>query len=68
MRRILLALFAVCCVLAAQAIAQKRAFSIEDLYRLRGVDEFHLSPDGKTIAFILRSDDLGKGSVFGTSG
>jgi dipeptidyl aminopeptidase/acylaminoacyl peptidase len=38
--------------------AAKRAFTIEDLYRLRGIEDLHVSPDGKTIAFTLRTDDL----------
>jgi len=61
MRRIVFALFIVCSVLlTAQAFAEKRAFTIEDLYRIRGIDEFHLSPDGKTIAVTLHSDNLAK--------
>ncbi len=38
--------------------ADKRAFTIEDLYRLRGIEDLHVSPDGQTIVFTLRTDDL----------
>lgn len=40
--------------------AGKRAFTIEDLYRIRGIEHLHLSPDGATILFTLRTDDLPK--------
>lgn len=40
--------------------AQKRAFTIEDLYRIKHIDDLHLSPDGRLIAMVLVSDDLGK--------
>ena len=38
--------------------ASKRAFTIEDLYRLHGIEELDVSPDGKIIVFALRDDDL----------
>jgi hypothetical protein len=31
--------------------AEKRAFTIEDLYRLKGVQHLALSPDGARLAF-----------------
>ena len=36
------------------------AESIEDLYRIQGIEDLHLSPDGKTLVFSLRTDDLPK--------
>ncbi len=33
------------------ANAQKRAFTIEDLYKVKGVYSVSLSPDGKTICY-----------------
>jgi Tol biopolymer transport system component len=61
MRRRLFLFFAVySLLLAAPCFAEKRAFTIEDLYRIRGVEDLHPSPDGKTIAFTLRTDDLAK--------
>ena len=43
-------------VVAAQAA--KRAFSIEDLYRIRSVGDAQPSPDGKSIVFVLATRDL----------
>ncbi len=37
---------------------EKRAFSIEDLYRLKGVQHLALSPDGTRLAFEVSSQDL----------
>ncbi|HJW71571.1 MAG TPA: S9 family peptidase [Geothrix sp.] len=36
----------------------KRAFAIEDLYRLKGVQHLALSPDGSKLAFEVSSQDL----------
>ena len=55
--------WSVVCLLA-MAIAShaaRRAFTIEDLYRVRGIEDLHLSPDNRTVVFTLRTDDLGKG-------
>ena len=44
---------------AAAAFAQsKRAFTIEDLYRVKNVSDLTLSPDGKTLAFTVTTSDL----------
>jgi dipeptidyl aminopeptidase/acylaminoacyl peptidase len=40
--------------------AQKRAFTIEDYYRVQRVDGMHVSPDGRLIVFMLIADDLGR--------
>jgi len=37
---------------------EKRAFQIEDLYRLKGVQHLALSPDGSRLAFEISSQDL----------
>jgi dipeptidyl aminopeptidase/acylaminoacyl peptidase len=47
-------------LLAPASPAQKRAFSIEDLYRVKHINDMHLSSDGRQIVFALTSDDLGK--------
>jgi len=47
-------------LLAIPGVAEKRAFTLEDAYRVRAVEGLRLSPDGKTIAFGLRTDDLPK--------
>ena len=44
--------------LLLSASAQKRAFAIEDLYRVKGVASVSLSPDGKTICYTSSSSDL----------
>jgi dipeptidyl aminopeptidase/acylaminoacyl peptidase len=38
--------------------AEKRAFQIEDLYRLKGVQHLALSPDGARLAFEVSSQNL----------
>lgn len=43
---------------AIPGFASKRAFTIEDLYRVKGVEDLTVSPDGKTLVFVLRNDDL----------
>lgn len=40
------------------AAAEKRAFTIEDLYRLKGVQQLALSPDGSKLLFDVSSQDL----------
>jgi dipeptidyl aminopeptidase/acylaminoacyl peptidase len=40
--------------------ADKRAFQIEDLYRLKGVQHLDLSPDGSKLLFEVSSQDLRK--------
>lgn len=37
---------------------EKRAFHIEDLYRLKGIQHLALSPDGSRLAFEVSSQDL----------
>lgn len=44
----------------ASAYAQKRPFSVEDLYRIRGVSDLHASPDGKTFLYSVTVSDLGR--------
>ena len=44
--------------LLLSANAQKRAFTIEDLYKVKGVYSVSLSPDGKTICYTASSSDL----------
>ena len=38
--------------------AEKRAFTIEDLYRLKAVQHLALSPDGSKLAFEVSTQDL----------
>ncbi len=45
-------------LLAPLCAAEKRAFQIEDLYRLKGVQHLALSPDGSQLAFEVSTTDL----------
>ncbi|HXG94625.1 MAG TPA: S9 family peptidase [Blastocatellia bacterium] len=45
-------------ILAISAQAQKRAFTIEDLYRIKSVSDVHISPDGKSIIYVVSASDL----------
>ena len=47
-------------LLFADAYAAKRAFTIEDLYRLHQVRNLSLSPDGTSIVFTVTTSDLPK--------
>src|ERR687884_154606 len=53
-----LALLSLSLLLAASAFAQKRGFTIEDLYRVKNVGDLSLSPDGRTVLFSLSTSDL----------
>src|SRR5204862_4424579 len=56
MKRVLsIALLFVGTVAFAQS---KRAFTIEDLYRAKGISDLTLSPDDKTLAFTVTTSDL----------
>jgi dipeptidyl aminopeptidase/acylaminoacyl peptidase len=43
---------------AAQSAAGKRAFSIEDLGRIKSISEVSVSPDGKSILYVVTTSDL----------
>lgn len=43
-----------------QSAKEKRAFTIDDLYRVKSVSGIHLSPDGKNLLFTVREDNLKK--------
>lgn len=49
------------CAVALHSITIKRAFTIEDLYKIRNAGVPVLSPDGKQIAFTLNRSDFRKG-------
>ncbi len=40
--------------------AQKRAFTIEDLYRVKNLSDLHVSPDGRTLLFAVTTSDLAR--------
>src|SRR5262245_41372864 len=43
------------------AAAEKKAFTIADLYKLKTVENPEISPDGKRVAFTVREDTLETG-------
>ncbi len=45
---------------AGGLFAQKRAFTIEDLYRVKGVSDIQVSPDGKSVMYTLTTSDLAR--------
>ena len=45
---------------ATPAFAQKRAFTIEDLYRVQDIGELAVSPDGRTVLYTVATKDLGR--------
>jgi dipeptidyl aminopeptidase/acylaminoacyl peptidase len=48
-------------MICISASAQKRAFTLSDLYKIKTVAEPQLSPDGKRIAFVVTEQFLNKG-------
>jgi Tol biopolymer transport system component len=44
--------------LSGFAYAQKRAFTIEDLYRIKNVSDVHISPEGKSVTYLVTESDL----------
>ena len=59
MKRLTLLIILIALPLGA-AQAQKRAFTIEDLYRIKSIGDVHLSPDGKTIVYTVSTPDLAR--------
>lgn len=61
-RAIFLASLVSCVALAPALRAEsgKRAFALPDLYRLKGVGDVVLSPDGRTVVFGVTSSDITK--------
>ncbi len=44
--------------LVVSAYAEKRGFTIEDLYRIKNVSSLQISPDGKSIIYVVSTSDL----------
>jgi dipeptidyl aminopeptidase/acylaminoacyl peptidase len=44
--------------LSTAVYAQKRAFTIEDLYRVKAISDLHISPDGKSVVYAVAESDL----------
>src|SRR5215467_3125888 len=58
MNRRLAWLLPVLLIVGTAASAQKRAFTIEDLYRIKSISDVHISPDGKSVVYVLGVADL----------
>ena len=58
MRRVFL--FSFILLLSFTSHAQKRAFTIEDLYRVKNISDLHVAPDGKTVIFVVSISDLAR--------
>lgn len=56
MRYLLVIVSLLICVNPAHA--QKRAFNIEDLYRIKSVSDVHVSPDGRSVIYVLTTSDF----------
>lgn len=56
MRKALILSAALCALLPANA--QKRAFTISDIYKIKTVSGLSLSPDGKTVCYTASASDL----------
>lgn len=56
MKRLLLLLLVV--LFSTQLIAQKRAITVEDLWKIKRIGAYDVSPDGKTIAFTVTAYDM----------
>ncbi|HEX8090806.1 MAG TPA: DPP IV N-terminal domain-containing protein, partial [Blastocatellia bacterium] len=58
MRRRIVWLLLILIVAACPANAQKRAFTIEDIYRVKSIADAHVSPDGKSIVYVVGTSNL----------
>ena len=47
-------------IIATTAQAQKRAFTIEDLYKIKGISGIQISPDGRSIVYAITTSDLAR--------
>src|SRR5581483_10563889 len=54
----LLSLFVILLIPTALAFAEKRPFTIDDLYRIKSISDIHISPDGKHVVYALTVSDL----------
>src|ERR1700733_13964566 len=57
-KALMLLLFSLGIVIPSRA--DKRAFTIEDLYRVRALANLHVSPDGSMVVFTVATGDLAR--------
>lgn len=59
MQKILVFLF--CLIAGLPLFSEKRAFSIADLFCIKGISDPQIAPDGSQIAFVVTEYNLEKG-------
>jgi dipeptidyl aminopeptidase/acylaminoacyl peptidase len=57
MRRVQL-LLTICLLSISSLHAQKRAFTLEDIYRVQSSSDVQVSPDGRSVIYVLTTSDL----------
>jgi dipeptidyl aminopeptidase/acylaminoacyl peptidase len=57
----LLLLLIMLLIQSSSALAQKRAFTIDDLYKIRSISDIHISPDNKSVVYAVGTSDLARG-------
>jgi dipeptidyl aminopeptidase/acylaminoacyl peptidase len=63
MKRAFLVFMVLCCFLlgvSTTCVAGPRPFTIEDIYKIKGVRDAQISPDGKSVAFVVSVPSLEK--------
>lgn len=60
MRRHFLLVIIVLLIPFSSSLAQKRAFTIEDLYRIKSISDVHISPDGRSVVYTVATSDLAR--------
>ena len=58
MKKQLFLLIVILLLVQFTALAQKRAFTIEDFYKVKSISDVHVSPDGRSIIYALTTSDL----------
>jgi dipeptidyl aminopeptidase/acylaminoacyl peptidase len=58
MKRNILLLATLLLVPLSSSSAQKRAFTIEDLYLVKSISDVHISPDGRSVIYAVSTSDL----------
>jgi dipeptidyl aminopeptidase/acylaminoacyl peptidase len=58
MKRNFLLLAMLLLVPLSSSLAQKRAFTIEDLYQVKSISDVHISPDGRSVIYVVSTPDL----------
>ncbi len=53
--------FVLAAAITGASAAEKRPFTIEDFYRVRVPSSVRVSPDGKTLVYVLQARDLARG-------